>query len=235
MASRKKPTIIGSLPLPIGGVTIHVERLLYHLEKEKITFTYVDLKKDSLKTLIIAIIRHKHIHLHTSNAYLRFLISMFCFLSLKKLTYTLHGNLGRYNDGIKNFLDRCAIKLAYRPIMLNKSSFEKALKLNSNCKLSSPFLPPNIENDVLDSVLMTMINNLRKQTRILFCTNASALSRDKDGQEIYGIFELIEDFKKNNSFGLILSDPSGTYTKAIHEKQLSIPSNILIILSLIHI
>ena len=49
--------------------------------------------------------------------------------------------------------------------------------------------------------------------------------QDKYGQEIYGVSELIAFFSERPSWGLVISDPSGTYKK----KNYLLPKNILIL------
>jgi hypothetical protein len=64
---------------------------------------------------------------------------------------------------------------------------------------------------------------------VLFCTNAFNLSYDKNGNEIYGIFELIDIFRNFPQFGLIFSDPSNAYSSAFKTQDIEIPNNVYII------
>ncbi|GHA46208.1 hypothetical protein GCM10007103_29140 [Salinimicrobium marinum] len=221
--------ILGKRPLPIGGVTIHVERLLHYLSANNVSFEYLDLKKNSKQQIIMNIIMKKNIHLHSSNVYLRFLLTIFGKLTCKRIDLTLHGDLGRYESKIKNILDLLAIKLANKPVLLNNSSFNKAYKLNKNAFLGSSFIPPFSNSQNLDDSLMQTIHLMKKKIDFLFCTNAFNLAYDKNGQEIYGIFELIDIFTEQSKLGLIVSDPSGAYLREINRKEFNIPENIIII------
>jgi len=224
-----KILIIGSLPPPIGGVSIHVQRLLYHLEKNKILYKYIDLNTSSKSSIIIKIFSHNRIHLHSSNVFLRFMMSFFGVIALKKVDFTLHGDLGRYNSKFKNSLDFLSIYLSNIPILLNQKSYSKAKRYNQNSVLGSSFYSPNYEAEVLNKDIMTSILEHKNKFQFQFCTNAYNLSFDKDNHEIYGLFELIDLFAMYSQFSLVISDPSGAYLNAIRNRRIEISENILLI------
>ena len=223
--------IVGKRPLPIGGVTIHVERLLYYLSVNNVSYKYVDLKKNSKQKIIMNIFLMKNIHLHSSNVYFRFLLTLFGKLTFKRIDLTLHGDLGRYKSKVKNTVDLLTIKLANKPVLLNKASYCKALKLNKNAFLGSSFIPPLVssQDQDMDYNLKQTISLLKKNSDFLFCTNAFNIAFDRNGQEIYGIFELIDIFTHHSNLGLIISDPSGAYMREIKRKMLDIPGNVIVI------
>lgn len=221
--------ILGTQPLPIGGVTIHVERLLQFLSMHKVEFKFVDFKRTPTLKVVKSIFLAKRIHLHTSNVYFRFLLSFFGKLTRKRIDFTLHGNLGRYKSKIKNYLDLLTIRLVSIPVVLNEHSFKIAKKLNRNSVLGSAFIPPDLNTEIIEANLEQTIIKLKKRTDYLFCTNAYNLSFDKEEQEIYGIFELIDLFTHLPQLGLIISDPSATYTITLEEKRISVSNNIILI------
>ena len=120
--------ILGTLPPPVGGVTIHVERLLGFLDKNDMSYVFLSLRIP-LRIVLYKSLSFRVIHLHCSNVYFRFFFSLFCFVCRKKLLVTYHGNLGRYN-GLKNILDYLSVYFAYIPIVLNDESLCIALKIN---------------------------------------------------------------------------------------------------------
>lgn len=219
--------IIGAIPPPVGGVAIHIKRLLHNLKKNKIPFKFVDLKKAHFFKITIALFVANQIHLHTSNVMLRFYISIFCVIFRKKLIITYHGNLYRFNR-LRNFLDICSVKWAYQPILINKTSYLQALKLNSRSKLVSAFLPPFEENK-FDEETQNKINLLRKSYKFIFSTNAFNRSLDKDKMEIYQISELVKLFNQLEDQALIISDPSSAYQKYFSERGVLLNKNILLI------
>ena len=219
--------IIGTIPPPLGGVTIHVKRLMHYCEKNKIPFKFVDFKKSSPLKIILVLFEATKIHLHTSNVMVRLYFSIFCAVFKKKLIITYHGNLYRFNR-LKNFFDILSLKLAYQPILLNKMSYLIALKLNSRSKILSAFFPP-IEEKKLDEETQNKINLLRKNYKFIFLTSAFNLSFDKDKKEIYQISELVTLFNQFEDQALIICDVSSTYQKYFSKRGVILNKNILLI------
>jgi hypothetical protein len=205
--------IIGTMPPPIGGVTIHVERLINHLD-DIFEYKFVNLSILFAKNSIQDIIRAKIIHLHTSNVYARLFFSLFTLFKLKSILITYHGNLLRYNSFL-NFLDLLSVSFCSVPIVLNKHSESIALKYNSKTRLISSFIPPK-NNIPLPHNIKRDIQILNNKGRV-FCTNAYNISFDAQKKEIYGIYDLLILFR-NNSFGkLVISDPTGNYKIYIND------------------
>lgn len=223
----KKILIIGSLPPPIGGVTMHVKRLLQSLNNFEYPYCFVDLKKDSYLKASLSVVKSKWIHLHTSNVYLRFFFTLTCLLLRKKVIITVHGNLGRFKK-FKNFLDNLSVKLAYVPIVINKQSLELAIRLNTNSILITAFIPP-VKEEILKREIVEKIIKIRSSSEVIFCTNAYNVTYDKNGQEIYQITLLIKIFNKLPNRALVISDPSGAYIKYVIKEKLEVTNNIIFI------
>lgn len=117
-------------------------------------------------------------------------------------------------------MDLLTIRLATIPVVLNEHSFKIAIKLNRNTVLGSAFIPPDLDKEIIEETLKQRIIKLKIKVDYLFSTNASNLSFDKTGQEIYGIFDLINLFSNLPQYGLIISDPSAAYEAALKEKKL---------------
>ncbi|GAA0881352.1 hypothetical protein GCM10009119_43220 [Algoriphagus jejuensis] len=227
--NKEKVLILGKTPLPIGGVTVHVDRLLFHLKQNNILFDFVELIPSNFFSILKFFFAAKSVHLHTSNVYIRFIFSFLCKCFSKRFDYTLHGDLNRYKSKFKNYLDFLTIKFSYRPILLNSKSYFKALSINSNAELISSFLPPNLDNEVLDYQIFSTIVDLKARFFRVFCTNAFNLAYDKDSVEIYGIFDLIDSFVVLPDFLLVVSDPSGAYSRYINENNIAIGNNVYFI------
>lgn len=221
--------IVGSLPPPIGGVTIHIQRLLYHLKENGIRFKYVDLKRNSIFLILREFIRRDRIHIHTSNSYFRFFLIILGSFLFKTIDFTIHRDLGRDKSIFIRYIDLFSIKMANRPILLNEVSYKLALKYNINSFLGSSFLPPDLDTEFLPKELLNSLNVFKNRFKMLFCTNAYSFVYDKNGREIYGILEIIEIFRSFLDFGLIISDPSSSYRKICYEKNILLPTNILLI------
>ena len=222
-------TIIGKLPPPVGGVTIHVSRLVGWLDRYNYRhFRLVLLSRESLRwDEIRYFFSSRIIHLHTSNPSLRFITSVICKIFGKKIILTYHGDLTRFNT-LYNLFDLLSVKFCTIPIVLNKGSLQIASKYNSASIQLSSFIPP-FKHEKLKQVIGNSIISFAKKYSKLFCTNAYDVSFDKNGREIYGISELIHFFRNQNNCALIISDPSGNYKRYLRKIGMKAPTNVLII------
>lgn len=228
MVCKNKILIVGKIPPPIGGVTIHVKRLLEHAELEtKNLIDFLDLQRTGKIAALKTVFRYRIIHLHTSSVYFRFFFSLFCRITLKKLLITVHGNLGRFKF-TKNIFDYISILICYIPILINENSFNVSKKLNKKSLIIPAFIPP-LKTDPLNKDLLSKIDKLNKEFGYIFCTNAYGLTWDKNGDEIYGILQLLEIFEFLKDRALIFSDPSGDYFKYFKKNGIVIPANVLLI------
>lgn len=224
---KNKVLIVGKLPPPIGGVTIHVKRLykkLLKLDKVNPNIFNEDISIKNFRKLFSADV----IHIHLNNSFKRFLFVIIALLFKKKSIITFHRDIDR-NKGLRRKIDELAIRYVNLPLMLNKNSYEKAEKLNANAKLISSFLAPEVE-EPLPKNIQKIVNTANKYDKV-FATNAHHYREDKNAEEIYGILELIEVFKNLTSISLVVSDPSGEYKERIEKRGLKIPPNIFLISS----
>ncbi len=218
-----KVLIIGKVPPPIGGFTIHVQRLLQSFYKDDILIFY-NLANYSIWSLFKSFWSYKIIHLHTSNPALRFYLAFSSVIFKKKLIITFHGNIGRFGI-VGNIFDLLSVSMCSKPILLNKGSYNKAKKYNPNSELLSSFIPP-FEINSLPEKFLNEIKRIKTEDVFIYCTNAYDVSFDNKGNEIYGISELLESFSGLSRSKLIVSDPSGNYKKFIkkkYEKFIDVP------------
>lgn len=223
--------IIGNLPPPIGGVTIHVKRLIDSLDYKKFQYEHRELIKSKLLWLLLeCLYRFSIIHLHTSSPLVRFVFSVLRKTNVfQVLIITYHGNLGRFKS-LKNWLDIISIKFTDIPVVLNEESYKIAKSLNKNSRLMTAFIPP-LESETLVVEIQESLSKLIKSKKIIFCTNAYNLSYDKHNNEIYSGTFLLKFFSKseNQKFGFVFSDPSGNYKKHIEKLDIILTPNILLI------
>tara|TARA_B110000908_G_C10133161_1_gene393190 strand:- start:37 stop:996 length:960 start_codon:yes stop_codon:yes gene_type:complete len=217
--------IIGRTPPPIGGVSIHTSRLLDLCEELNIKYEFYDLQKFNLITFLKAILFSNKSHLHANNPILLFLYSLICFLLQKHSIITIHGNLGTYNYFLTYF-EKLSLRLCTTPITLNNYSFETAKKLNVNTRKLSAFIPP-IKTIALSYEYLNKINSTGSKENTLFCTNAYDYVFDKEGNEIYGIFSLVDYFNKSPNKRLVISDPKGSYFSYSKNNNIKIEKNIV--------
>ena len=193
----------------IGGVSIHTERLVENLNRKGIPFDFIDYRNESIVNLIVHILRHKVIHIHPSNPLFRLFLVCFSKIFRKIVVFTVHGNLGRFSR-VKNYIDRLAVCWCDVPILINKDSYEKAIRWNVNSKLISAYIPP-VDDGYIPQYVSEKLDSARLDNKKIVCTNASARTFTSDGCEIYGIDFLINYFSLRSEYYLCISDPSGQY------------------------
>lgn len=209
------------MPPPIGGVTIHVKRLIEHLEQNNIEYEFYGRKISDLISLLLNKRSSDIVHIHHSNSIARWIIVKILSLKKAKTLITIHRDLSR-EIGIKKYFTNAAIRLATMPIVLNQESFIKAKSINSNTQKLSAFIPPQ-PNIVLTEKKQKAVTN---NGDLIFCTNAYDLVYDNSNQEIYQITELVNIFSKlDKRFQLIISDPTANNFKHLQSKG-KIPENI---------
>lgn len=219
--------IIGKIPPPIGGVSIHTARLLDLCKKEKIDFSFYNLHKFNIVSFLKSIKKSKNSHLHANNPLLLLSYALVCRILNSKSIITIHGNIQSHNSFL-SFIEKCAVKLCNIPIVLNENSFIKAKKINSKTRIISSFIPP-INEEKLSSIYLNKILLFKKEEE-LFCTNAYDYNFDKNGNETYGILFLISYFNKFPKKNLVISDPSGNYFSHTKKNNILVNKNIMFLI-----
>ena len=225
---KRKLLIVGKIPPPIGGVTIHTSRLLDYLHTEKVEYDFYDNRSFNIITFLYAIWKAKIAHIHLDNPFYMFVFTLFCRIFNTYSIITIHGKIYRYRTFL-SFFEWLAIWSSKKVILLNQYSFDIAVRINSNSVCMSAFIPP-IHSKLLDSALQKKIQEVKKITSFLFCTNAYSLTYDRNGDEVYGIFELVDFFLKNTNLALVVSDPKGEYYNNYLNKGELITDNIKFLL-----
>lgn len=222
--------VIGKKPfgeknrIGMGGVVVHVIRLTDWLDDHGLDYHFYDLSSFRLSSFVKSLKASEVAHLHTSSPYLRLVFSVVCRITKTQSICTYHGDIGRFGV-LKNYCDKLSIKWVDYPIVLNERSLSIARCINAKTLMLSAYIPP-IKKDDLALDLQEKVSAIRGKYRILFATNASAMSHDKNGSEIYGIKELVSIVKTLPEIGLIISDPSGDYSRYYRDQ---LPENIYLI------
>jgi glycosyltransferase involved in cell wall biosynthesis len=202
--------IIGRRPPPIGGVTMHVERLCRSLQAAGVAIRTIDPRRDGAWHTLAALRRHRVSHVHLSHPAAMFACAALARLCGNACVLTVHGNLGRFS-GWRRTLARAAVRLARVPLLLNDESLRDALTLNPRARQTSAFIPPRDE-PALPAGMDAALRAHAMRGGVLVASNAFDLAYDDAGREIYGIFELI-DWCRARGHLLVVSDPSGNYAR----------------------
>ena len=209
----KRLNIIGALPESsfIGGVTIHVQRLLQNLDSRGIQYEFCDYKAIGVPRACLFILRHRGCtHIHVTNPILLLVFVICCKLSFSRCIFTLHANYGRFTDIKKLFLT-VALHLSDVPVLINERTYEVYKKSNRNARYIPAFIPPLTEPPIPDDV-KRIVAMCKENKRPIVSTNASKYAVDKDGNDIYGIDFLINFFSCQPDYTLLISDPKSAYS-----------------------
>lgn len=210
--------IIGTVPRTagLGGVTIHVERLLGSIAARVaegadtlVPSLLCDYKKESRPAQLRRIRRARVVHIHVSHPLLRLYYVLACKLLGARSILTVHGNLGRFS-AFKNAIDRWAVTLCDVPVLINEGSYRKGKAWNRNAVLLPAFIPP-LREEPLPAEVRELLEQKRAEGCRIFATNASGRISTPQGQDIYGIPFLVDYFSKRRDSFLFISDPTAAY------------------------
>lgn len=227
---KTRVVLIGMSPPPIGGVSIHFSRLLnFLLSRPELEISVIEAKIYNSVPLMRELLMYRSgvIHLHVSSPVIRFIFAVLAVAFHRKLIITYHGNLGRFRP-IKNTFDYASIYLCSIPLVLNEGSLVVAKKFNSRAKLVSAYIHPQTVQELPEDTVATLMA-FKAEFDYVFCTCAFRYTKDRLGQETYGVTELVQLFSSLQRFGLILSDPSGEYAEFLRLCFQPLPRNLLVV------
>lgn len=213
-------------PPPIGGVTIHVQRLNQMLSEKGFDSEIFDYSKKINATHISKIFSSQIIHLHVSNKLFRLILVLIFRLIGKRTIITFHG---KYD--FKHILDKLSLKICNYALLLNDYSYTSAKEISiKKISLLSAFIPPiTLHSYTLNTDTIKLIEEIRNNFKFVFCTNAWDVVYDAEGNEIYGGSTLVKVFNEFTDIALIFSDPKGNYQMFFRKKCNSLPQNVFFI------
>lgn len=217
----------GKIPPPIGGISIHIQRLIRTVDSSSMTTELLDYSKErNLFSIFKKVWKSQIVHIHLSRKIIRLVFIVIFKILKKKVIVTFHG---KYN--FTNRYDYLSLKMASSSILLNEWSYNNAKKIICDkIYLIGAFIPP-FKKEKLSLLIETKetILNLNQKFNNVFCTNAWNVVFDQNGREIYNGSLLLELFKKLSNVALVFSDPEGNYLQYLKNKYKKIPENIFFI------
>lgn len=196
--------LYGVLPLPFGGISIHLMRFKKYLEDSQLNFVFVQSnnfnQKHTFRKLFFSQLNLKEniIHLHgfQSGRNLLFLLFLIVFCK-KKIIVTIHNDRFLYEFNSLKTFNRKIAKIFY-------SNISHVISVNSdsnygfipNRKISvvPAFIPPT-HNETDINQLPEFFHKIRKKHKFLITANAFKISFYKN-EDLYGIDLSIELMKK---------------------------------------
>lgn len=227
-----KTLLVGCIPPPIGGISIHMKRFLDNysdgIETELTVFDIRKLKilkknsKDSF-ALFSEFFNSNIIHLHNTNKSLNILLAIISKLFIKKVVYTHHNSIFGNSRLLKWLFSLCdAI------VVVNKSSLNCSLLRKHQSKVVvipafiKPFKFEEIDNEIL---------NFMKKKQFIIVANGFRANMWKT-TNLYGFDILIKAYNyaiENNLINfsaLILVDPSNTSIELVNTLLSKMSENI---------
>lgn len=232
--------MIGPVPPPAGGVSIHLIRLTQLLrnyfetdfvdESRVIKHGVFNLRQKRLATYFHKITRNNIVHIHSGTRSLKY-FHIICakVLLRKKTVLTIHSYIA--TSGFLKFLDRIVYGLPDITIVV-RGGIQDTLKLKNRVEVKEAFLPPLLEDEpALPSEIINWIKDKRSEGAQVVSANAWRL-KTHNGEDLYGLDLCIEAALKLRNMGrkvcfvYAVSDLNGDldineYDKRIKENNLT--------------
>lgn len=219
--------LVGRWPPPIGGVTMHVQRLEAALRRAGRQPSTVDVRRTGVFAVLTAIVRHRVCHLHVSHPAVQCALVLWARLVATRCVVTLHGDVDRFR-GWRRAMTRIALTACEQPVVLNDGSLQRVSTWNDRVVMLSAYLPAD-GDESLPVPLADALRAHRARWRPagpLVITSAFDLAFDAGGRETYGIFALV-DWCAGRGIGLVVCDPSGRYHAEAVRRLGGVPDHVL--------
>jgi hypothetical protein len=249
LSDTKKILIVGPVLPPLGGISVHIDRL-YKLLKFDYKIDFIDdsknvktgiynFRRNSIKIYFKKILNSDILFIHSGSKLLKTIHIVVGKLLLKKIVITIHG-YGNKRNYILKAIDSLIYNFSNKIIIVNSSIYKKIILKRKKCVLQNAYLPPNIDDEpqLPDSVL-NLLENSRLNNEIVISANASNLSYFNH-EDLYGLDMCVELSKylvsKNHSILFIFflssfSDGNPLYSSALQKiKDYNLQSKFIIII-----
>jgi len=218
-----KVFVLGVLPPPVGGVSIHVSRFVDFCQDSTDEFKvalfdykknqfFLDGMRKSWAGMILFLVSANIIHIHVSSS-VKVIFALLAKLMRKKVVYTHHNSLVGNSVAFK-----LIVMLSDTVILVNSEKIKQHLDLNGadNKIVEIPAFIPASRSHSLPEQLTDKIFGYTS----VISVNCSS-NKQISGEEVYGISRLVRVFEKMaeekfiENFVLLVCDPSGSYREQI--------------------
>lgn len=190
--------IIGAVPPPKGGVSIHVHRLSKALEDRSIRHEILDesrspndgvanLRRMSPWMYWRTMRRARLVHIHSSNPLIRLAHTVVAKLRGSRIVQTVHGLRG---SSLESAALRLAGMLSHKAIGVNATI---ARKLGSDAVTIPAFIAPRLEEEIAPEEIGSWHSEQKAKGRNIVAVNASR-TEIMNGCDLYGLDMMIEVF-----------------------------------------
>jgi hypothetical protein len=190
--------LIGTLPEPKGGISVHMQRLRGLMQSVGWTVRVVhegrrprsdavNLRRGAVVRYFKALIWADCVHVHTSNVWLRLGHALLARTLRRRLAVTFHS--GR-ETGVELIAARLAARLADTPIYVSKAV---AHHIGVEGLVQPAFLPPDEGEWGVPCAVDVWIADQKAEGRLVITSNAPFLAQHAS-QDLYGLDTLIALF-----------------------------------------
>jgi glycosyltransferase involved in cell wall biosynthesis len=208
MPGRTKILLIGPMPLPSGGVSVHISRLLRKSKKHPhLELAVFDLRKLKLFrsnetsggviSLLFFFLAAHVVHIHLSHP-VKVFVARVCKLFGKKILYTQHNQ-----REWKNQSSQAMINLASRILLV----FDPG-EIPSNGKVIPAFIPPDKVGELSGELKSKIASYKKVILSIRSDNNGRAGEEDLYGFDL--ILKAVKEIPIIENTALLLVDPSGS-------------------------
>ena len=198
--SGTKVLLIGPVPAPLGGVSVHIARLAASLAGRGYDVRLLDespifkpgvsnIRTISMRNYVSLLRDADIVHTHSSNAIVKLIHVVAARVLGRCVISTIHSGK---TDFWGRLIYRLACRLSHRVISVSEE-VRVALRLDSD--VIPAFLPPAAEEEVVPPDVAAWIAARRGEGRRIVVSNASNL-RTADGNDLYGLDLLVETFAR---------------------------------------
>ena len=191
--------LVGPVPPPKGGVSIHVERLAARLAVEGIPHEILDESRQrtdgfpNLRSIspwgYIALLRRFQIvHIHSSNHFVRLIHTLAARILGRRVVHTVHSSRG---SRPALWALRLACRLGYTRIGVSEAV---AKTFGGASHVIPAFIAPRPKDEEISGDIVEWVDLQRSAGRRIIAVNASNTARI-DGIDIYGLDLVIDAFK----------------------------------------
>ena len=201
--TKKNLLLIGPLPDPKGGVSIHIERL-GRLVGEFFNIAHVDesrcfkpgvfnIRSINIFKYFALIKKADIVHIHSARLILRIFHVISSRSQRKKTIVTIHGYASA--NRISAWTDRFFLRFVQKVVVVNQT-INDILQLKTSVLIRHGFIPPQLkdEPELADSVKQ-WIQKQKSLNRKIFTANAWRLDRNQN-EDLYGLDLCIELARK---------------------------------------
>jgi len=228
---KKKIILIGPVPPPSGGISIHIKRLSILLEKD-FDFDFIDeanpAKKEYFNVRSLNIFRYLKkvlgsdvLYIHSGHHVLRMFHVLMGKLFFRKIILTMHAY--PFNKGkLAKFIEEVVYGWSNKIILVNANLFNKIKLPRQKCVVQNAFLPPVMETEPeMPAMVDQWIQKAHAGGKLIMCANAWQLEIFND-EDLYGLDICIEAIdilkKKGHTVAFIFNVASTDKLKDLYLK-----------------